>query len=72
MTTLRKPWFTLSMESIDFQQAIKDLRAAGYTDSLLARLCDCSRQHIGKIRNGQIQSVGHWIGAKIEKLHKAL
>jgi len=60
------------METDNFEQKINDLRAAGYTDALLAKLCGCSRQYIGKIRRGKVGSVGHRYGAKLTKLHEAL
>lgn len=60
------------MEPADFQKITQDLREAGYTDALLARLCGCSRQYIGKIRRGKVGSVSHYIGSKLTALHGAL
>ena len=60
------------MESTDFAKIIADLREAGYSDILLAKLSNCSRQYIGMIRRGETKKVGHPIGSKLTKLHEAL
>lgn len=57
---------------ISFQQAIKDLRAASYTDTQIAKLCGCTKQHIGGIGRGEVKEVGYSIGRKLTKLHEAL
>ena len=56
-----------------FEQMVIELREASYTDAQLARLCGCSRQHIGNIGRGKIKKeVGFNIGKKLTALHEAL
>jgi predicted transcriptional regulator len=60
------------MDNPTFEQIIKDLREASYTDVQIAKLCDCSNQYIGKIGRGQVKNVRYSIGLKLTKLHEAL
>lgn len=56
----------------DFQEIIKELRAASYTDAQMARLCNCTRQYIGSIGKGEIKEVGFRIGQRLVKLHEGI
>ncbi len=60
------------MEAEDWARITMELRKAGFSDVLLAKLCDCTKQHIGKIRKGLVASPGHSIGTRLEKLHEAM
>ena len=53
-------------------QQIKDLRDVGYTDAHIARLCNCTRQHIWKLGKGEIKEAGFRIGRRLEKLHEGI
>jgi len=55
-----------------FKEIVSELRAAEYTDAQLARLCNCTRQHIGKIGKGTTIDPGFRIGARLTKLHEAI
>jgi len=60
------------MDNTTFEQIIKDLREAGYTDVQIAKLCGCTNQYIGKIGRGKGKNVRYSIGHKLTKLHEAL
>ena len=60
------------METVNFEKIVNDLRDAGYSDVHLAKLCDCSKQYIGKIKRGLVRNVRHSIGSILIKLHEAL
>lgn len=55
-----------------FQEIVIELRDASYSDSQIASLCNCTRQHIWKLGNGKIKEPGFRIGKRLTKLHEAL
>ena len=60
------------MNENSFEQIVKDLRAASYTDTQIAKLCGCTKQYIGKIGKGEAGNVSYSIGRKLTRLHEAL
>ncbi len=57
---------------ITFSECIKDLREAGFKDTHIARLCNCTSQHIGKLGKGDVKEAGFRIGRRLEKLHESI
>ena len=55
-----------------FKEIVLELREAGYADAQIASLCNCTRQHIWKLGNGQIKEPGFRIGRRLVKLRAAI
>ena len=55
-----------------FEEVVKELRDAGYTDAQMAHLCNCTRQHVWKLGNGTTKEPGFRIGQRLAKLHEAI
>lgn len=55
-----------------FQEIVVELREASYSDVQIASLCNCTKQHIGKIGSGKIKEPGYRIGRRLTKLHEAI
>ena len=55
-----------------FKEIVVELREADYTDVQISNLCNCTKQHIGKIARGEVKEPGYRIGKRLTKLHEAI
>lgn len=57
--------------SVDWPKVVRDLVVAGYTQSSIAKDCNCSQNSISDLACGRTTEPRYSIGASLLKLHAA-